>query len=317
MAKLDRDNPLMEALLDKHVLLITGKGGVGKSTVAAAMARLASERGRRVLLLELESVSRVGPLFGLAAVGPQPQQAADNLWVACLQATDLLRFFAMQQLKIAALVNLALRNRAVDSFFRAVPAIKPILFLYQLWHTEVHHGPAGDRQWDLIVCDLPTSGFAAGMYAIPETLMSVFRFGPVGQYGQGMRQMLVDPRRTGLVLVSLPELLPVTETLELHEMLRARYQVETAAVVINGTMPQALKLGELQQAADKLTGTPHEPWLWAAELLQSRHDRGTQAGERLRQSLPGRVLELPYLLRRSLPLAAIDELAAALLREAP
>lgn len=304
-----------DGLLDRSVLLVTGKGGVGKSTVAASLARLAARRGKQVLLLELESVSRVGPLFGLPAVGPEPTKAGPNLWVSCLHASDSLRFFATSQLKVASLVNLALRNKSVESFFQAVPAMKPILFMFQLWRTEVDHGRTGDRRWDLIVCDLPTSGFVVGMYAIPQTLSHVFRLGPLAGYGQGMREMLADPARTGLVLVTLPEELPVVETLELRESLRQRHGVEAAAVVLNGAMPQAMSAEDLAEARATLQDSDQAAWLWAAELLQGRHARAQAMRTRLEAELPGRVLTLPFLFRRHMPLAAIDELASALAGE--
>ncbi len=306
---------MAEALLQHSVLLVTGKGGVGKSTVAASLARLAALRGRKVLLLELESVSRVGPLFGLPAVGPQPVEAAPNLFVACLHAMDSLRFFATHQLKVAALVNLALRNKSVESFFSAVPAMKPILFLFQLWRTEVEHGRSGDGQWDLIICDLPTSGFVAGMYAIPDTLAQVFRLGPVAAYAVGMRQLLSDPRRAGLVLVTLPEELPLVETLELLARLQERHGVEAAAIVLNGVMPTALPEQDLQLAEAQLAGETTRPWLWAAQLLQTRRARALTVLRRLQAVLPGRVLTTPFLFRRQMPLQAIDELASALAQQ--
>ena len=158
---LDRE---VDALLDRELLLVTGKGGVGKSTVAAVLARAAAARGKKVLLVEFESVSRVAPLFGGQPIGAEPRQVAPHIWAQSLSAMDSLRYFATRQLKVPALVHLALRNKAVEGFFRASPAVRPALFLYQLWTTVEEHGPKGDHHWNLVICDLPTSGFVAGMY---------------------------------------------------------------------------------------------------------------------------------------------------------
>ena len=314
-------------LLGRTVLLVTGKGGVGKSTVTASLARRAAANGKRVLLVELESVSRVAPLFGLRKIGPEPTRAAPNLDVMGLDSMDSLRFFALQQLKLAALVNLAMRNKAVESFFQAVPAIKPMLFLYHLWRLETEHGPAGDKRWDLIVCDLPTTGFAVGMYAIPKTLAQVFRLGPIATYAEGMRQLLADPQRSGVILVALPEDMPVVETLELHASLRSRFGVEAAAIVLNGVFPELLQPVEADAVARALTsqgGVPatdpatedapdvREAWLWAARLLIGRRNRAQGHLPKLRAAVAGRVLELPFLFQRELPLEAVDRLARAL-----
>lgn len=334
---------LLREVLAKELLLITGKGGVGKSTTAQVLARLASRQGKKVLLLELESVSRAGPLFGAPSVGPEPREVAPKLWLAALDTMDSLRYFAVQQLKIETLVNLALRNRAVEGFFQAVPAVKPMLFLYHVWRMIDDHGPRGDRRWDLIICDLPTSGFVQGMYQIPMTLQQTFRAGPVHGYGKAMGDLLLDRQRTGLLLVTLPEEMPVVETLELRNALEQQHHVQPVAVLVNGVFPAALDAGELAElatavqrptpdaeavedalAVERMLGA--EPvadlrdlgaHLWAAELLLSRRLRAQGLLPRLAQAVQGRVLELPFLFRRDLPLASIDQLATLLDGGAP
>ncbi|MBI5610321.1 MAG: hypothetical protein HY902_15700 [Deltaproteobacteria bacterium] len=329
------------ALLGHEVLLVTGKGGVGKSTVAQALARRAAGEGKKVLLVELEAISRAGPLLNVAHPGPHPQRAAANLDLAVMDTMDSLRYFATKQLRIEALVNLALRNRAVEGFFGAVPAVKPILFLYHIWQILEEHGPRGDKKYDLLICDLPTSGFVQGMYQIPRTLQLTFRAGPVHHYAQGMGDLLRDPKRCGLVLVTLPEEMPVVETLELQTILKSEHGVVPAAVVVNGVFSDVLDPRDLytlaQQvdrpvpdaqavedalAVERAVSAPDAQnledlasWLWAAELLAGRRRRAETLLPRLTSGAPGRVLSLPFLFRRTLPLEAIDQLAATLGRE--
>ena len=329
---------LLRELLSKELLLVTGKGGVGKSTTAQVLARRAAGQGKRVLLIELEAVSRAGPLFRAGPVGPQPREVAPGLWLAALETMDSLRYFAVQQLRIETLVNLALRNRAVEGFFQAVPAVKPMLFLYHVWRILEEHGPRGDRAWDLLICDMPTSGFVQGMYQIPMTLQQTFRSGPVHGYGKAMGDLLHDATRAGLVLVTLPEEMPVVETLELAAALDKAHGVQPVAVVVNGVFPAALDAGELAELAaavqrptpdaaavedalalERLMGA--EPvadlrdlgaHLWAAELLLGRRVRAQGLLPKLNAAAKGRILELPFLFRRELPLASIDQLASAL-----
>lgn len=295
-------------LLDRNVLLVTGKGGVGKSAVTAGLARLAASRGKRVLWVEHESVSRAAPLFGRTTIGPEPVTLAPNLQAVTLDAEASLQFFVVHQLRVKALAQLALRNQAVRHFFQAVPAMKPILFLFQLWRFEVEHGHRGDRRWDLVICDLPTSGFVSGMYAIPQTLAGVFRLGPIAEYARDMAAMLGDPRRTGLVLVTLPEELPVVETLELREALRQKHGVEAAALIVNA-MPRSMDAAALDAAAELLSDSP---WLWPARTWQDRHARAETWLQRARAALVTPTWVLPLLHRRDLPLEAVDALASAL-----
>lgn len=304
----------MKNLLDRSILLVTGKGGVGKSTVAAALARRAARDGKRVLLVELESVSRAAPLFGLEDATPEAQMVDHNIWLMGIDALHSLHFFALQQLRVETVVKLALRNKSVRGFFMAMPGIKSILFLYHLWRLESEHGPAGDGRYDLIVCDLPTSGYVVGLYGVPSTLRQIFRVGPLANYANGMADMLFDPRRAGLVLVTLPEEMPVVETVELIERLRARNGVEAAAVFVNGIYPELVTPGELTAVADlprSVAGSAElEGMMWAAELLSSRNARAERLLPLLRKEVGGRLIELPHLFRRHMQLAGIDELAA-------
>ena len=308
----------MKNLLDRSILLVTGKGGVGKSTVAATLARRAARDGKKVLLIELESVSRAAPLFGVADAGPEAQLVDHNIWLMGVDALSSLHYFALQQLRLETVVRLALRNKAVRGFFMAMPGIKSILFLYHLWRLESEHGPAGDGRWDLIVCDLPTSGYAVGLYGVPTTLQQIFRVGPMAKYAAGMAAMLSDPKRAGLVLVTLPEEMPVVETVELIERLRSRNNVEAAAVFVNGIYPElvapdeieALVAASVQAQAEAGPSQEMDGLLWAARLLAGRNARAERLLPLLRDEVGDRLIELPHLFRRHMHLSGIDELAA-------
>lgn len=309
----------MKNLLDRTILLVTGKGGVGKSTVAATLARRAAGDGKRVLLVELESVSRAAPLFGLQSAPQEATLVGDNIWLQSLDAMDSLRFFALQQLRLEAVVRLALRNKTVRGFFLAMPAIKSILFLYHLWRLENEHGPRGDGRYDILICDLPTSGFVVGLYGVPSTIRQIFRLGPLAHYAEGMAAMLFDPRRAGLVLVTLPEEMPVVETVELLDRLRARHGVEAAAVFVNGVYPALISPDELAalgvataSARSKPGAEALDSMLWAATVLAGRKARADGLMPLLREAVGERLIELPHLFRRRLPLESIDELADVL-----
>ena len=152
------------------------------------------------------------------------------------------------------------------------------------------------------------------MYAIPNMLSGVFRTGPLATYAEGMRSLLRDPARTGLTLVTLPEDMPVVETLELRALLLQRHGVEAAAVVLNAVMPRSHDvdvLDALERAADRDAAL--EPWRITAERIANRRAKALAAAHRLRETLPpGTLLTLPWRFERELPLPAIDELAAAL-----
>ncbi|MCO4760274.1 MAG: P-loop NTPase [Myxococcales bacterium] len=305
----------MRNLLDRHILLVTGKGGVGKSTVALTLARRAARDGKKVLLIEFESVSRAGPLFGLDQAPAEATTVEPGLDLMGFDLLYSLHFFAVDQLKLKALVKMALRNDSVRGFFLAMPAIKSILFLYHLYRLEAAHGTEGDGRWDLIVCDMPTSGFVAGLYGVPAMVGQIFRIGPLAKTAEGMGKLLFDPLKTGVVLVTLPEEMPVVETIELRNALRQKHGIDTAAIVVNGVYPTLIESAEMT-ALSEAVGTGEagddngvDGMLWAAQVLRGRSERAAQLLPQLRRAAGGRLIELPHLFKRHLPLSAIDELA--------
>jgi arsenite/tail-anchored protein-transporting ATPase len=308
----------MPELLDHEVLLVTGKGGVGKSTVAAALARAAAKTGKRVLLVEFESVSRAAPLFGLADVGVVPQQVDERLWVRGFETIDSLHFFALQQLKIERIVRLIMRNETVRGFFMAMPAIKSVTFLYHLWRIAEENGRNGDNKWDLVVCDLPTTGFVFGLYGVPTMVQQIFHLGPLARVATGMGDFLYDTNRVGLVMVTLPEEMPVVETIEFVEALRAKHGIRAAATIMNGVVVAPISADELPQAQGALAASDTRApvmagMLQAAELLLGRQQRAARLEPMLTKATAAPTLSLPHLFRRHLPLDSIDVLAQALL----
>jgi len=304
----------MTALLDHEVLLVTGKGGVGKSTVSAALARAAAAQGKRTLLVEFESVSRAGPLFGLQSIDTEPIKVADNLWLRGFQTLDSLEFFALQQLKVRAVARMVMRNETVRGFFMAMPAIKSVTFLFHLWRLVEERGPRGDGTWDLVICDLPTTGFIMGLYGVPAMVQQIFHIGPLARTAKGMGDFLYDTRRAGLVVVTLPEEMPVAESIEFLGALRGRYGIAPAAVVMNSVYPRALEPGELavvERAVHRSTDAGLAGLLTAADVVVGRSERADRLEPVLRAAVAAPLLRLPHLFRRALPLAAIDKLAAA------
>jgi anion-transporting ArsA/GET3 family ATPase len=309
-------------LLDRALLFVSGKGGVGKTTVAAGLALAAARRGQRVLLCEVDARGDVGAAFETGPVGFVPRAVADGPSLMALDTEASLREYLRIYLKLPFVTRLGPLARAFDFVATAAPGVREILIVGKLCY-EVR-----ERHYDLVVADAAASGHITSQLAAPESIARLVRVGMVrGQTGW-MSEMLGDPTQTGLVLVATPEEMPVNETLELAGRVRAETRVDLAAVVANRVLPElfgyreeetfeALARPEHRAVLEEIAGPAVDRVLDGTRLAVSLRRRGAGHLARLRQGLPSEVpmLYVPYLFARSTGLRATRQVADALAAE--
>ncbi len=204
-------NPALHPWLSSKLIFVTGKGGTGKSTCAAAMAHRLSEQGRRTLLVEIDSQhSALEVLYG-RAVHHDPQPIARGLDIANLQWRPSLETYLTSVLKVRALVRSIVGNEAIARFLDVVPGSQEIIFLHML-----------DRfreRYDHVVVDMPASGHAFSMLDITRSALALFKSGPVRRRATELRRMIQRPD-TLMVLVAIPEQMVINETIETADRLR-------------------------------------------------------------------------------------------------
>ncbi|HZN92891.1 MAG TPA: ArsA family ATPase [Myxococcales bacterium] len=219
-------------LLDKRLLVVTGKGGVGKSAVASALALHSARSGKRTLLCEINAADRLTSLLG-KPVGPELSLVEDNLWAVNVRPEEALREYALMVLKFKSVYRAVFENRLVRYFLRFVPSVSELVMLGKvLFHVKETQG--GAPRYEVVVMDAPATGHAISFLQVPQVLLDTVATGPLWTEAKWMRDLLVDPKATAAVLVSLPEEMPVNETLELEDALRKKVKVGTALVVLNG-----------------------------------------------------------------------------------
>lgn len=221
----------MSGLLDRRLLLVTGKGGVGKSTVAASLALRLASAGLRTLLCEVNADRRLGRMLGHPEVGHDVTPVEANLSMVDLEPDAAMREYVLSKIRLERVYRAVFENRMVRYFLRFVPALAETVMLGKvLWH--LRQWPDAPGGFDRIVLDLPATGHALTLLGVPQSLVSTLPSGPMSSEAGWMLELLTDPAITSAVLVSLPEDLPVNETLELAQALRG-LRIRLGALVLN------------------------------------------------------------------------------------
>lgn len=296
------------ALLDRRLLVFTGKGGVGKSTISAAVALEAARRGRRVLACEVNADDRIPALLGERAAGPGIVRLRENLWSVNVRPHDAMIEYGLMKLRYPALVHAVLENRLIRYFLKALPSLSEVVMLGKiLFHVREREG---DRpRFDLVVLDAPATGHGLSLLRIPEVVMATVPAGPLQEDMRWMGAVLADPQQTAVNLVSLPEELPVNETLELDRALREQAHLPRGVCFLNGVWPERLQPGDLDRLPETDVWRPMKATL--AES-QARATLGAEEALRLRAGLDLPVHELPFLLAERFGAAEVSTLAELL-----
>jgi anion-transporting ArsA/GET3 family ATPase len=303
----------MEALLrDRRLLYVTGKGGVGKTTVAAALGMAAAEAGRRTIVCEVADQDRVSRALGREGVVPETEvQLAGNLWAITIDPTQALQEWLGKQIGGVGLKVLA-RSSAFQYFVAAAPGAKELITIAKVWElTQPSRWDSRNRTYDLVVVDAPASGHGLAMLTTPRTFGEIARVGPIRRQAFRVRDLLADPEQTGYVAVALPEEMPVNETLELEQRLPEAVGLPLEAIVVNGMWPERFSAAD----AETLRALDSQPSVLAA--LTSYERARAQRGHlrRLRRAADAHVVTLPYLFDGELGLPEYERLARELARK--
>lgn len=230
-------------LLGLRLLFFTGKGGVGKSTVAASMALLAAEQGKEVLLVSADGRGDIAGFFERPAVAFRPDRVHPGVWAMAMDTEASLSEYVRLHLKVPIPGRIGPMAKAFDFVATAAPGVKEILTVGKVcW--EVREAMEGRARWDLVVVDAPATGHVVAQLGAPEAIGELVTVGPIRTQTGWMGEILGDPAVTALNVVVTPEEMPVAETIQLVERVRAEVDVPLGIIVVNRVLPELFNRAE-------------------------------------------------------------------------
>jgi anion-transporting ArsA/GET3 family ATPase len=296
----------MPSLLDRRLVLVTGKGGVGKTTVAAALGLIAARRGKRVVLCEVAEQTRLGSMLdrsheGLQVVSVDPERAKQE-W---------LRY----QLKSRTLAGVLGGSGLFQYLTAAAPGLTELVTMGKVWDLAQLEPRTGGPGYDLAIVDAPATGHGLAMLRAPSTYANIARVGPVGRHAERIAAFVRDPAQTGVLTVALPEEMPVNETVEFERALRRELDRAVDAIVVNALHPSRFKPAEVRRLEDTDGGDKLARAAIEAALSDHRRARGEHAQvRRLRRAATAPVVTLPRVFEPELGHEHLERLSVELER---
>jgi len=243
---------VVTSILDRRLILVGGKGGVGRSTVAASIAAACARRGRRTLLFEVDANDRFGDFFGTQPVGEEIVQLRENLFAVNTNARAALEEHGLMVLRFRRVYKMVFENRVTKNFLRAIPGLDDYSLIGKAWYHTTEE-KKGNPVWDTLVFDLPASGHALSMLKIPWVILETVPEGPLTRDARSLVELLLDRRRTALVLVTLAEEMPANEARDLAASLNKRLGLKVAHLFVNQVYPERYPDGSpITEVLDRL-----------------------------------------------------------------
>lgn len=308
-----------EDLSKKRLIIVTGKGGVGRTTISAALALMLARRGRRTLLYQANAKGKLAQLLAVPPIDDRITRVRDRLWAVNTNPDAALHEYGLMVLRFERVYRMVFENRIAKALIRAIPGLDDYSIVGKMWFHTTEEEAEGEPRWPTIVFDAPATGHAVTMLKIPRAILDAVPEGPLTRDAVKVRQLLEDASRTAVVLVTLAEEMPVNESIELYEKLSRDVGMNVPYVIANQLYPDRFSDGKTPSrvlAALIEAGAQRDhalgPILQRARTIATRRGINDRYLARLAREIPVRRLDVPLLFTPSLGPADAEKISSIL-----
>jgi anion-transporting ArsA/GET3 family ATPase len=300
-------------LLQRRLIFVTGKGGVGKSTVAIALGLVAARRGLRTIVAELASQERVRRTFLQSGETFEEVELADGLFTISIDPESAMEEYL--RVKTGPVGQALGSSRLFQAFAMATPGMRELLSIGKVWElAQFERRTRGAGVYDLVIVDSPAAGHGVGILRTPRMFAEIARVGPIAHQARTIAATIADHEFTAVAAVATAEEMPVSETLWLRDAL-AEDEIPLDAVIVNALYPERFSDAErtrLQRARAKAKSPLANVALGAALSEHARARTQAEQLQRLRDGLGRELVALPYLFAEQIGQPELESLADAL-----
>jgi anion-transporting ArsA/GET3 family ATPase len=308
----------VRALLDRRLIFVTGKGGVGKTTVAGALGLVAARSGRRTLICEVADQERITATFGVPAAGFREVEIEPGLSAFSANPDDAIEEWLRYQLRSRTLAGLVGGNRIFQYLATAAPGLAELVTIGKVWElAQLERKTPRSAPYDLVIVDAPATGHGLALLKAPRTFSEIARVGPIHRQASTIDSFIRDADATAVLAVALAEEMPVSETIDLERRLGDELGIGLDRVLANAVLPERLGAADARTLeAVRESGSADARRAVAAGLAGYRTARAQRAQlTRLRRGAEAKVVTLPHLLTSDAGRDDLDRLAAELERK--